>query len=291
MTEPTRFHRAAEAIACADALLIGAGAGMGVDSGLPDFRGNEGFWKAYPPYAKLGLSFVELANPRWFRTDPTLAWGFYGHRFNLYRTTRPHEGFAILQRWASRMRHGAFIYTSNVDGAFQVAGFAPERILEVHGSVHWMQCTRRCDAGLFPAETVCPNGVLLDEQDLRAREPLPACPGCGALARPNILMFGDGEWNETRAYEQEVRLGRWLQALDSARMVILECGAGTAVPTVRHFCESMADRFGATLVRLNVREPQVPRGQIGLAMGALAGLRAIDALLPGEPAIGRLALS
>src|SRR5215471_9978885 len=90
---------AARAIESADALLIGAGAGMGVDSGLPDFRGNEGFWKSYPPLKKLGLSFVNLANPHWFRSDPELAWGFYGHRQALYRTTRPHAGFAILRKW------------------------------------------------------------------------------------------------------------------------------------------------------------------------------------------------
>jgi NAD-dependent SIR2 family protein deacetylase len=286
MTDDALLHRAAAAVAGADALLIGAGAGMGVDSGLPDFRGNEGFWKAYPPYAKLGLSFVELANPHWFRNDPMLAWGFYGYRFNLYRSTGPHDGFAILRRWAGRMRHGAFVYTSNVDGAFQATGFDAELILEVHGSVHWMQCTRRCAAGLFPAEAVCPDGLPLDDETLRAREPLPACPGCGALARPNILMFGDGEWDEARAYEQELRLGRWLKGLNGARVVVVECGAGTSIPTVRRFCESMADRLGGTLVRLNVREPQAPPRQIGLALGALAGLRAIDALLPGEPASG-----
>src|SRR5438046_4708780 len=93
---------AAEAIRDAQALLIGAGAGMGVDSGLPDFRGNQGFWKAYPPYQKLGLDFVSLANPRRFQSDPTLAWGFYGHRLKLYRASQPHEGFTILCRWPDR---------------------------------------------------------------------------------------------------------------------------------------------------------------------------------------------
>ena len=84
---------AARAIAAVDALLITAGAGMGVDSGLPDFRGDEGFWNAYPPYRQLGLSFINVANPRWFDDDPHLAWGFYGHRVNLYRATHPHPGF------------------------------------------------------------------------------------------------------------------------------------------------------------------------------------------------------
>src|SRR6516165_1690725 len=134
------LQEAAEAIQGAQALLIGAGAGMGVDSGLPDFRGNQGFWKAYPPYQKLGLNFVALANPRWFRADPTLAWGFYGHRLHLYRATQPHEGFQILRRWGEQITHGAFVYTSNVDGHFQKAGFDPERVMEVHGSLDYFQC-------------------------------------------------------------------------------------------------------------------------------------------------------
>src|SRR5258707_10426867 len=95
----TQLSAAAVAVQSADALLIGAGAGMGVDSGLPDFRGTEGFWNAYPPYRKLGLDFMAVANPQWFRDDPTLAWGFYGHRLNLYRAATPHPGFAMLRRW------------------------------------------------------------------------------------------------------------------------------------------------------------------------------------------------
>src|ERR1700741_3355216 len=104
-----RIQEAAAAIAEADALLIGAGAGMGVDSGLPDFRGSQGFWRADPPYEKLGLDFVALAQPRWFDSDPGLAWGFYGHRLNLYRATPPHDGFRILLEWGRRMPHGAFV--------------------------------------------------------------------------------------------------------------------------------------------------------------------------------------
>jgi NAD-dependent SIR2 family protein deacetylase len=275
-TNDPMLQRAAEAVAAVDALLIGAGAGMGVDSGLPDFRGPEGFWKAYPAYEKLGLNFMTLANPRWFSTDPELAWGFYGHRLNLYRATQPHAGFEVLRAWAGRMPHGAFVYTSNVDGHFQRAGFDSGRVLEVHGAIDWMQCTRGCGAGLFAAG---PFQVVVDESTMRARRPLPACPACGGLARPNILMFGDEDWDDSRSYEQEARLNAWLRRLNGARLVIVECGAGTGIPTVRHFCERLADTHDATLIRINVREPHVPEGHIGLAMGALEALRAIDARL------------
>ena len=82
-----------------ECLLVAAGAGIGVDSGLPDFRGHKGFWNAYPPLAKLGIRFEEMANPQWFHDDPNLAWGFYGHRLNKYRKTAPHAGFSILKKW------------------------------------------------------------------------------------------------------------------------------------------------------------------------------------------------
>ena len=65
-----RIEKAAFAVAEGDALLITAGAGRGVDSGLPDFRGDKGFWKAYPPFERLGVSFVDMANPGWFSRDP-----------------------------------------------------------------------------------------------------------------------------------------------------------------------------------------------------------------------------
>jgi NAD-dependent SIR2 family protein deacetylase len=246
---------------------------MGVDSGLPDFRGSQGFWRAYPPYARLELGFAALANPRWFRDDPSLAWGFYGHRLGLYRRTRPHPGFALLIDWAGRMPRGGFVYTSNVDGHFQRAGFDPDRIVEAHGSIHWMQCTAKCGVGIFPAD---PYEVDVDEETMRSRQPLPACPGCGDLARPNILMFGDRHWDGSRTDDQSVRLRQWLESLRGSQLVVVECGTGTAIPTVRLFCEDLAEQFHGTLVRVNPREPEVSAGHLALPSGALEALQAID---------------
>ena len=121
-------------ISHADGLLITAGAGMGIDSGLPDFRGENGFWRAYPALEKAGIDFYSIANPRSFATNPKLAWGFYGHRLNLYRTTLPHDGFGILQRLSQQMQYGAFVFTSNVDGQFQKAGFSESQIVGYSGS-------------------------------------------------------------------------------------------------------------------------------------------------------------
>lgn len=268
------LDRAAAALGAADALVIGAGAGMGVDSGLPDFRGPQGFWRAYPPYVRLGLGFTDLANPEWFASDPAFAWGFYGHRRNLYRATRPHDGFGILLRRAGRMPRGYFVVTSNVDGHFQRAGFDPARVVEIHGSIDWSQCTGPCADAIFPAE---PGAVAIDEATMRAAGPLPSCPRCGALARPNILMFGDPDWNPARFAEQHDRLLAWQRTLAGAKVVVLEFGAGLAVPSIRRFCEQAVTPGRGTLVRVNPREPEVTPGHIGLPLGALEAIRALDA--------------
>ncbi len=276
--ESAALDAAAEAVATSDALVVATGAGMGVDSGLPDFRGNEGFWRAYPPLRRLGISFVEMANPAWFERDPSLAWGFYGHRLQLYRATQPHGGFGILLEWGRRLSAGYFVFTSNVDGQHQRAGFDETRIVECHGSIHHLQC-RDCtaDPRIWDADQ---TGVCVDEATFRAAPPLPQCPRCGALARPNVLMFGDWDWVPSRTAAQERRFEAWLQSLAGQRLVVVEIGAGSAVPTVRHTAERLAARLDGRLVRINPREPAVPQGQIGIAAPAQRTLQAIHDRLP-----------
>ncbi len=276
------LQRATEILSSAKALLITAGAGMGVDSGLPDFRGPEGFWRAYPAYRRLGLNFTALADPRHIQQDPAFAWGFYGHRLHLYRATQPHAGFAILKRWGERMPGGYGVFTSNVDGQFQRAVFDEAKITEVHGSIHCLQCCHGCGVGIFSADGF---EVDVDETTMRARGKLPACPACGGLARPNILMFGDGQWDRSHSSAQEERLTNWLwlQRTRKLPLAIVELGAGTAIPTVRYFSEDAVDRFGGKLIRINVRDPEMPDGHVGLPMGALEALTKIDEQLRYKP--------
>lgn len=151
------FSRAAELIDQADGLLITAGAGMGMDSGLPDFRGTEGFWKAYPALAQARIRFESIASPDAFEEDPDLAWGFYGHRLNLYRRTLPHKGFQFLVDLADQMPNGAFVFTSNVDGQFQKAGFRDTEVCEVHGSIHHLQCMQGCAGDIWSARDFHPE--------------------------------------------------------------------------------------------------------------------------------------
>ena len=265
-----QFQMAAELVRGAQALLITAGAGMGVDSGLPDFRGDSGFWRAYPLYARLGLSFADAANPEHFERDPRFGWGFYGHRTNLYRDTVPHEGFSLLLSWIERFKLAPFVATSNVDGQFQKAGYSEECILEFHGSIHHLQCTRPCCDRIWENRET----FRIDEESMRA-EQVPLCCRCGAVARPNILMFGDYGWIEERTRRQQERFNRFLALQSGKRIVVVELGAGTAIPTVRAMSERVGGVAQARVIRINPREPRISAPHLSFPCGALEGLRGI----------------
>ena len=112
--------------------------------------------------------------------------------------------------------------------------------------IHHLQCVRPCSQEIWPAEGV---GVGVDER-MRAREPWPRCAACGELARPNVLMFGDVLWVEGRTREQEAGYAEWCDELASwptwswRELVVIEIGAGEAIPTVRWQAEMMRGGMG-----------------------------------------------
>ena len=267
--------RAQKAWSECEAILIGAGAGMGVDSGLPDFRGNDGFWKAYPPLKKIGIEFSEMANPQWFTEDPKLAWGFYGHRLNLYQKTKPHSGFNILLNKFKEEKIPMFVFTSNVDGHFQKTGFEENQIMECHGSLMHFQCIEECGQPIWP---ISPDLLLqINPDNLLAEEPLPSCPQCGSLARPNILMFSDFAWNSTRTYAQRQRFEKWIDKFKNKNLLIIELGAGTNIPTVRLTCEEVYQSAGNHFIRVNPRESECGlKNTLSLPMGAKDAIKTIS---------------
>lgn len=266
-----QFAKCAALISQADGLLITAGAGLGVDSGLPDFRGKEGFWHAYPALGRERMHFQDIACPEAFRDRPRVAWGFYAHRLRMYRETEPGPTFQILKGISQRMPDGVWVFTSNVDGQFQKAGFDQKRIVECHGSIHHLQCVNGCMNDIWCADRFSPE---IDMDACTLVSDFPTCPWCGGLARPNILMFGDRGWIDDRTREQRSRLNAWRSRVD--RLLVIEVGAGLAIPSVRIFGESQ----DAPIIRINPADAKTSADRgVSLPMTGVVAMRGIAAAL------------
>ncbi|BAI80897.1 transcriptional regulator, Sir2 family [Deferribacter desulfuricans SSM1] len=266
-----KYQKCAELIKEADVLIITAGAGIGVDSGLPDFRGDKGFWKAYPMYERLGLNFVQCANPVHFESDPSFGWGFYGHRLEMYRNTTPHKGFYIMLDWIDKFGLDYFVVTSNVDGQFQKAGYKEDKIYEIHGSIHHLQCVKPCTMAIWENT----EHIEIDYETMRAKN-IPRCKFCGDVARPNILMFGDYSWIADRSHRQSVLFDNFLEEHKNSKIVVIEIGAGTAIPSIRYTSERIGRYHNATVIRINPREPHINKPHISIPEGGLKALSEIN---------------
>lgn len=272
MVKKNDLLKAIKAIENADCLLITSGAGMGVDSGLPDYRGDNGFWQTYKGLGASNHYFDKIAKSDFFAHSPEIAWGFYAHRLLMYRNTEPHAGFKKLLMLGESMKQGCFAYTSNIDGQFQQMGFKREQMFECHGSIHHLQCIANCKGKIWSAKDFEPEidgekGILLT--------PLPRCRDCGRVARPNVLMFVDHAWQKNRSIKQHHFLKEFLQKTEDGNRLVIEIGAGTALPAVRYASERYAD----FIIRINPGESQMPVDKDGSSLD-LGGLEAINLLLP-----------
>ena len=112
----------------ADGVLITAGAGMGVDGGIPDFRGSSGIWTSNK------ANFMKFASGNAFKVRPLEAWNFYINRIMKYSHSDPHRGYYDLLK----IKKDVFVVTSNVDCHFERAGFDPLKLYEIHGNLKYI---------------------------------------------------------------------------------------------------------------------------------------------------------
>ncbi|QEI07904.1 hypothetical protein FXN63_20215 [Pigmentiphaga aceris] len=248
----------------ADGLLIVAGSGMA--AGLSETRDSKSLARALSVIGRVRPGEDDIGSPDVFRDSPRAAWGTYGKRLKQYRDTDPHPGYAILRRWTNAAPQGSFVYTSNVDGHFQKAGFAVDRIVEAAGSIHWLQCVKACTPQLWSADELTPsinpaNGWLAGV--------VPTCPQCGSVARPNVSLAKDWDWVPNRTMRQHALLSSWLFPMK--RLVVVEVGAGTLA--IRRFSE----QHGPRVIRIHPTDFDIsPDVGLGFATTALDGLRQLD---------------
>ncbi|MDX6407515.1 MAG: NAD-dependent deacetylase [Gaiellaceae bacterium] len=149
--------------------VVLTGAGISTESGIPDFRSPGGIWARYDP--------MEYATIDAFRRDPLKVWEFYALRLEMLTTAEPNAGHRALAE-LERRRIVTAVVTQNIDGLHERAG--SRDVVEVHGSIRTASCLE------------CGERVPLDQVIAALREgPAPRCPRCGAVLKPDVVMFGE----------------------------------------------------------------------------------------------------
>ena len=159
-------ERLAELILQAQPCVVLTGAGTSTESGIPDFRSAGGIWARYDP--------MEYATIDAFRRDPAKVWDFYSKRLGVLADAKPNAAHLALAELERRGLVEAIV-TQNVDRLHQAAGSV--QVVEVHGSIRTASCLA-C-GHREPFERVV---ELL---------PVPACERCGAVLKPDVVMFGE----------------------------------------------------------------------------------------------------
>jgi NAD-dependent deacetylase len=253
------------------AVIALTGAGVSAESGIPTFRGKEGYWtvgaREYHPQ--------ELATLSAFERMPWEVWAWYLYRRTVCRRAAPNAGHAALVRLDAAMPDRFALVTQNVDGLHHRAGSPDARTFPIHVDIQRMRCAADCVAERW----AIPDGVpeIARGQPVTAEvQALLVCPRCGEMARPHVLWF-DESYDEPRYFLETVRrlAGR------SALVVTAGTSAQTNLPWQ---VVQLAARAGATLVDVNVEDN--PFGEIAARSGgairgpAAAALTAIaDALI------------
>jgi NAD-dependent deacetylase len=233
-------------------VLVLTGAGVSAESGIPTFRGKDGYWRNLDP--------AKLATPEAFGRDPKLVWEWYSERRRRIRDAQPnaaHEAIAKLAKHTDEF----LLVTQNVDDLHARAGIPAEKMVQIHGDIFVTRCSR-CELS-YPGRggspeppgacTVQPrNGRLKSiaatfEKDAE----LPKCPECDALMRPGVVWFGEQlSQNELQRVEN---------FLDGGACDIVIVAGTTATFDYIIDWALRGSRDGAELIEMNPEETPLSR--------------------------------
>lgn len=232
-------HLLAEVIQGNGRITVLTGAGISAESGIPTFRGKEGFWtigsSEYHPQ--------DMATFAMFSKAPESVWAWYLYRMGLCKKARPNAGHRALASMESRLGENFTLITQNVDNLHIRAGNSHSRTLQVHGNIFQVRCASACTDEILPLPGGLPpkgKGDTLTENDCRHLK----CRICGSWLRPHVLWF-DENYNE-RHY-------RFDSAIETAMRTRLLITVGTsAATTLPNHIVNLVTGNNGLLIDINV---------------------------------------
>lgn len=242
---------AAHVLGAARRVLVMTGAGMSADSGLPTYRGVGGLY--HDVETEEGVAIEQALSGAMFARRPALTWKYIRQIETACRGARPNAGHAVLARLQNRYER-LCVLTQNVDGLHRAAG--SRDLIEMHGNIHHLLCTD-CD---WRAE-------VADFSQLGYHLP-PACPACGGIVRPHVVLFGE--------MLPLPAVAKYERALADDPDVLLVIGTSAGFP---YIVEPVRDawRRGTPVIEINPEETAISRFcSVTLRAPAASALVAIE---------------
>src|SRR5215472_9009649 len=170
-------------------VFVLTGAGVSAESGIPTFRGKNGYWRNFDP--------TRLATLEAFERDPKLVWEWYRGRRERVRGARPNAAHEAVARLAHHTDEFLLV-TQNVDDLHVRAGMPAEKMVQIHGDIFITRCSR-CDFERRDYEY---------EHEQEQEHVMPRCSKCDALMRPGVVWFGEQlPWSEVQRVENFLSRG------------------------------------------------------------------------------------
>ena len=221
-------------------VVVMTGAGISAESGIPTFRGEEGYWKV----GSRNYRAQELATFGAYSRMPDEVWAWYLYRRSVCQAAAPNPGHEALVALEAALGDRFLLVTQNVDGLHLRAGNSHARTYQIHGNIDFMRCGADCCPDTFdmPAgvDLVWPKGRAVGD----AERALLVCPKCGGRARPHVLWF-----DETYD-EPHFRFESSLRAASQAGLLIVVGTSGAT--TLPHHVAGIVSQRGTPFVALNL---------------------------------------
>jgi len=221
-------------------LVVLTGAGISAESGIPTFRGKEGYWTV----GSTNYTPMEMATRAMFAESPEQVWAWYLWRFAACASAEPNDGHRAIVNLERALGERMALVTQNVDGLHQRAGSTEARTYAIHGDARRMRCAGECRD---PIRDLPELGARAEKAPFSdsLRKAL-TCAKCGAWMRPHVLWFD--EFYDELLYRSESALAAARRA--SLLIVVGTSGATTLPMRIAMECLQRGD----PIIDINIDE-------------------------------------
>jgi len=232
----------------AQRVLFITGAGISADSGLPTYRGINGLYDGQA--TEEGLDIEDMLSGEMLRQRPDLTWKYLAQIEAACHGAAPNDAHRALSQVEANGTY-TLVLTQNIDGLHHAAG--SQNLIEIHGNLRRLRCTR------------C--GTREQVESLAGRPLPPVCHACGALMRPEVVLFGE------RLDERD--LERLYSELMEGFDLVFSIGTTSTFPYIVEPV-AWAVRAGVPTVEINPQETQIsPYVRYRLPLRAAEAMRAL----------------